>query len=307
MPLPEASCRSPRHRAAPRGIVPLPDASRIGPRPRDVRIILLITRVFLSANSMSVALYLFFGAECRFSLGSRVPRLGCVGPVVPGGLGVLVVCCPARRVRDYPGGSGRRGGSGTPWGPRSTRQAISTRLSAGPGAGGAPGPQGEQEPGGHGVQGHGRGGRLAGRGRFAGRGRRLRGHDGAHGGLWFQAGRTCPGYLTGALAPSAGAPGGRKPGRRPSRDAARPAAARRDVASHPDRRLDPEREDDDRPSSLGRPPHQVIASDSEIQGPGSRWCGPAQPGIRPARPAGPRTRRRRRARDPAWCPGRSGV
>ncbi len=70
-------------------------------------------------------------------------RLGCVGPVVPGGLGVLVVRCPARRVRDYPGGSGPRGGSGTPWGPGSTRQAISTPLSAGPGAGGGTGAGGE--------------------------------------------------------------------------------------------------------------------------------------------------------------------
>ncbi len=81
------------------------------------------------------------------------PRLGCAGPVVPAGLGVLVVCCPAWRVRDYPGGSGPRGGSGTPWGPRSTRQAISTRLSAGPGAGGAPGPQGRAGAGRTGVPG----------------------------------------------------------------------------------------------------------------------------------------------------------
>ncbi len=94
------------------------------------------------------------------------PRLGCAGPVVPGGPDVLVVRCPARRVRDYPGGSGPPGGSGTPWGPRSTPQAISTRLSAGPRGGrGTRGWRGEQEPGGRGFRGRGRGGRLAGRGR----------------------------------------------------------------------------------------------------------------------------------------------
>ncbi len=38
-----------------------------------------------------------------FLAGIGRPCLGCAGPVVPGGLGVLVVCCPARRVRDYPG------------------------------------------------------------------------------------------------------------------------------------------------------------------------------------------------------------
>ncbi len=100
-----------------------------------------------------------------FLAGIARPRLGCAGPVVPGGLGVIVVRCPARRVRDYPGGSGPPGGSGTPWGPRSTRQAISTRLSAGPGAGGAPGPAGRAGAGGRGFRGRGRGGRLAGRGR----------------------------------------------------------------------------------------------------------------------------------------------
>ena len=150
---------------------------------------------------MRVGLYLIFRAGSRFSLGSRVPRLGCVGPVVPGGLGVLVVCCPARRVRDYPGGSGPPGGSGTSWGPGSTRQAISTQLSAGPGAGGAPGPQGRA--------GAGRTGGFRGRepgGRFAGRGRAqaTRPRSGSWG-LWFQADRTYPGYLAGALAPSTGA------------------------------------------------------------------------------------------------------
>ena len=129
------------------------------------------------------------------------PRLGCVGPVVPGGLGVLVVCCPARRVRNYPGGSGPPGGSGTSWGPGSTRKAISTPLFAGPGAGGAPGPAGEgQEPGGQGFPGRGRGGRFAGRGRAEA----TRPRWGSWG-LWFQADRTYPGYLTGAVAPSTGA------------------------------------------------------------------------------------------------------
>ena len=135
------------------------------------------------------------------------PRLGCLGPVVPAGLGVIVVRCPARRVRDYPGGSGPPGGSGTPWGPGSTRQAISTRLSAAPRGGrgtGAGGASRSREDGGSGVAG------VAAASPAAG-GRRPRGHHGAHGGPWSQAGRTRPGYLAGVLAPSAGAPVRRKP------------------------------------------------------------------------------------------------
>ncbi len=164
-------------------------------------------------HGMVVATYSLFRAECRFSLGSRVPRLGCVGPVVPGGLGVLVVCCPARRVRDYPGGSGPPGGSGTPWGPRITRQAISTPLFAGPGAGGAPGPEGEgQEPAGQGFPGFGFG--VGGRGSGvagvaaaspAAGGQRHQATMGLMGDLWFQTDRTYPGFLTGALAPATGA------------------------------------------------------------------------------------------------------
>ncbi len=153
------------------------------------------------------------------------PRLGCAGPVVPGGLAVLVVCCPARRVRDYPGGSGPPGGSGTPWGPRSTRQAISTRLSAAPwGARGTRGRRGEQEPAGQGFR---RGGRFAGRGRAEA----TRPPPGS-------PGRVVPGGPDLPRLPDR-RPGPRRPGpvRRTPRMAA-PAGRARGDASHRDRGLD---------------------------------------------------------------------
>ncbi len=67
-----------------------------------------------------------------------------------------------------------------PWGGRGT---------------GAGGESRSREDGGSGVAG------VAAASPAAG-GRRPRGHHGAHGGPWSQAGRTCPGYLAGALAPS---------------------------------------------------------------------------------------------------------
>ena len=93
----------------------------------------------------------------------RMPR-GLAGLVMPGGLGVLVVCCPAGRVRNYRGGSGLRGGSGTPWGPGSTPGAISTRLSAGRWGGRGTGAAGESR-GGEGSRGSRARRPLRGRGR----------------------------------------------------------------------------------------------------------------------------------------------
>ena len=163
------------------------------------------------ADSMNVALYPIFRAECRFSLGSRVPAWGARVPwcragracswcaARHGGCGIIRVDRAPRVDRVPPGG------------PDPPGRPFPPGYLPGPGAGGAPGPQGEQEPGGQGFRGRGRGGRFAGRAAGvaaappAAGGRRPRGHHGAHRGPRFQADRTYPGYLTGAPAPSTGA------------------------------------------------------------------------------------------------------
>ena len=59
-------------------------------------------------HGMVVATYSLFRAECRFSLGSRVPRLGCVGPVSAGRAG------RARGVLPGAAGAGLSGWIGPP-------------------------------------------------------------------------------------------------------------------------------------------------------------------------------------------------
>jgi hypothetical protein len=114
---------------------------------------------------MRVAFYLLFRAECRFSLGSRVPAWGARVPWCRAGWPCS--WCAARRggCRIIRVDRAPRVDRVPPGGPDPPGRPFPPGYLPGPGAGGAPGPRGEQEPGGQGFRGRGRSGRFAGRGR----------------------------------------------------------------------------------------------------------------------------------------------
>ena len=169
-----------------------------------------------------------FRAGCRFSLGSCVPVWGARVPWCRAGRACW--WCAARR-----GGCGiirvdrPSGWIGYPLGaqihPAGHFHPVICRARGGRGTGAA----GRAGPGGQEFRGRRHGGRFAGRGRAEATGPRW-----AHGGLWFRADRTYPGYLTGALAPS---PGARAPQAADGRTG-RPACG---DGSHRDRGLDHQR------------------------------------------------------------------